>query len=99
MLQPAKVATPATAVFEVVPVQAKVAPAGVVIANVTELVSVFNVFPPASWTATTGWEPNAVPPVELPGCVVKASLAATPTVMFTGLLVARVNAPSVAVSV
>ena len=51
MLQPAKVATPATAAFGL-SVQAMVAPTG--IASVTELVAVVTVLPPASWIVTTG---------------------------------------------
>src|SRR5450631_579564 len=77
MLQPAKVASPATAVLGFV-VQARVAPAGVVMTRVTGAVLVVTVLPPASWTATTGWVPKAVPPVEPEGLVVTASLVAGP---------------------
>src|SRR3954469_22516908 len=98
MLQPANVATPATAATGLLS-HVSVAPAGVVIANVTALMSVVTVLPAASWIVTTGCVPNATPPVEPLGCVVKASCAAGPAVMVTVVLTAAVNAPSVAVSV
>lgn len=62
MLQPATVATPATAVLGF-GVQVRVAPAGVVMARVTAAVLVV-VLPPASWTVTTCCVPNALPPVD-----------------------------------
>ena len=41
---------------------------------------------------TAGWVPNAIPAVLLVlGCVVKASLAATPAVTFKALLIAEVR--------
>src|ERR1017187_7167199 len=98
MLQPAKVSTPATAAFGFV-VQARVAPAGVVMVRVTDAPLVVTVLPPASWTATTGWLAKATPPVELDGLVVKANVLAAPAVMVTLPLVAEVSNPSVAVSV
>lgn len=76
-LQPVNVAIPAPAAFGFA-VQVSVAPAGVVRANVTLLASDVTVLPLASCTVTTGWVPNAVPPVEPPGCVVKANLLAGP---------------------
>ena len=69
MLQPAKVTTPATAAFALA-VQVRAAPAvplPLVIARVTELVSVATVLPPRSCTVTTGWVPKATPPVEPEG--------------------------------
>jgi hypothetical protein len=98
MEQFANVATPATAAFGFV-VHDKFAPAGVVIVKVTELVSLVTVLPPASCTATTGCVPNAVPPVELDGCVVNATFAALPTEIVSELLTSAVNEASVAVSV
>ena len=77
----------------------KVAPAGVVRVNATVLPFPVTVFPNASCTLTTGWVPNATPPVEPLGCVVKANFAATPTVTTKPLLIAVVNEPSVAVNV
>src|ERR1035437_2765113 len=89
MRQPANVSTPATAAFGLV-VQVRLAPPGVVIARVIEVVAVVTVLPTASWTVTVGWMVQAVPPVPPPGCVVKASLLGVPTVMLTvaGKLVA-----------
>ena len=78
---------------------ASVAAPGIVNASVTELVSPVTVFPNASCTATTGCVPNANPPVEPLGWVVKPSFAAAPTVIVKLLLAAEVNAPSVAVNV
>ena len=98
MLQPAKVATPATA-FLGFAVQARVAPAGVVMLRVTDAVLVVTVLPPASWTATTGWVAKAMPPVEPEGLVVKASLVAVPAVMVKLALTALVRPVAVAVSV
>jgi len=73
-LHPANDATPETDASGLV-VQASVAPLGVVNAKVTELVFPVTVFPPASWTVTTGWVANAVWLALLAlGWVVKASL-------------------------
>src|SRR6476660_5990769 len=58
MLQPANVATPATAAFGFA-VHVNTAPAGVVIASVTELVLPTTVLPAASCTLTAGCVPNA----------------------------------------
>ena len=81
IVHPANVDTPATAALGFA-VQVNAAPAGVVIARVTLLVSVVTVFPLASWTVTTGWfGENATPPVELLGEVVNASLEDTPATM------------------
>ena len=99
ILQPAKVSTPATAGFGFV-VHVSVPPPGFVpIASVIDAVLPVTVLPPASCTVTTGCVPNAAPPVELAGELVKASFAAGPTVMLNVLLVAPVSAPSAAVSV
>jgi hypothetical protein len=97
-LHPAKVATPETALAGFV-VQVRTAPAGVVMLKVTEAVLEATGLPPASWTATTGWVAKTVPPVELEGLVVKASLAAGPEVMVKLALTAEVRMPEVAVSV
>jgi hypothetical protein len=98
MLQPTKVATPATA-FVGFAEQARVAPAGVVMVKVTGAPLVVTVLPPASWTATTGWLTKATPPVEPEGLVMKANVLAAPAVMVTLSLMAEVTNPSVAVIV
>src|SRR3954451_7832713 len=98
MLQPANVATPATAVTVLV-VQASVAPAGVVIARSTSLVSLLTVLPAASWTVMTGCVANATLLAAPLGWVVNPSLLARPAVMVSGVLTAVVSAPSVAVKV
>ena len=98
MLQPAKVATPATAALGFV-VQAKVAPAGVVMVKVTDAVLAVTVLPPASWTASTGWLAKATPPVEPDGLVVNASLASEPTAIVKAVLTALVSPLEAAVSV
>src|SRR3954454_5237225 len=98
MLQPAKVAAPATAVTGFA-VHANTSPAGVVIANVTALVSVVTVLPPASVMLTTGWVAKGWRLAASVGWVVNRSLVAGPIVMVTGSLIAGVNKPSVAVRV
>jgi hypothetical protein len=97
MRQPAKVATPEEAKLGLL-AQMRMAPAAVVMLRVTALVPAV-VLPPESWTATTGWVPKAVPPVESDGLVVKASLVADPTVMLKLALTALVSPLAVAVSV
>jgi hypothetical protein len=99
ILQPTNVATPDTAVSGFALVQLKSAPAGVVIASVTAVTLLVTVLPPASWIATTGWVPNAVPPVDALGEVVNANFVAAPTVIVNELLVAGVNPVSVTVNV
>src|SRR6478672_11448720 len=99
MAQPVKVATPATAGSGLAFVHVNAAPAGVVMVNVTELVSPTTRFPPRSCTLTTGCVVKATPPVDALGEVVKASFAAAPAVMATLLLVANVNALSTACKV
>src|SRR3989442_14117079 len=98
MSQPAKVAIPATAAT-VLEVQPKVAPAAVVSASVTLLVSVVIVAPDPSWTLTIGCWAKFVPPVAVVlGWVVNASCTAaelTSIVSLTG----DVSPPPVAVSV
>jgi hypothetical protein len=98
ILQPAKVAAPATAALGFA-VHVRVAPAGVVMLRVTGAVLEVTVLPPASVTATTGWEPKATPPVELEGSVVKDRLVAEPVVMVKVALTSLVRVPEVAVSV
>jgi hypothetical protein len=95
-LQPAKVADPATPLLGFA-VQVRMAPAGVVMVRVTELVPMVR-FPPASWMATTGWVAKAVAPVDADGFVVKASFAAAPK-MLKLALVAVMSPVAVAVSV
>jgi len=95
---PVKVATPDTAAFGFAP-HDNVAPPGVVIANVTAVVSVVTTLPTASSTPTAGCVAKAVPPVELDGCVVNASFAAGPAEIVSELLTSAVSEPSVAVSV
>ena len=59
--------------------QARVAPAGVVMVRVIDAVLVVTVLPPASWTVTAGWAAKLVlTAVELEGLVVKTSWAAGP---------------------
>ena len=97
-MQPAKLATPATAAMGFV-VQAKVAPAGVVMVRLTEAVLLVTVLPPASWTATTGWVTKTLPPVAPDGLVAKASLVAVPTVIVKLALTSAVRPVAVAVRV
>src|SRR2546430_9343172 len=98
MLQPEKVATPATAARGF-GAQTRFAPAGVVIESVTELVLVVTVLPPASCRATTGCVAKAAPPALPTGWVVNASCDAAPTAFVNDALTAAVSDPSVAVSV
>src|SRR5438477_470 len=99
MLHPAKVSTPATAALVLDGVQLRAPlPGGLVpMARVMLAVEPVTVLPPASCTVTTGCVAQAVPPVPPPGWVVKASLAAAPTVMLKPELAADVRAPSAAV--
>src|SRR6476661_1519700 len=92
MLQPVKVATPATAGSGVAFVHVSSAPAGVVIVRVTPLASELTVLPAVSWILTTGWVANATPPVEALGEVVNASLVAPAAVMLRLWLVAGSSA-------
>src|SRR3954452_8397122 len=98
MLQPANVASPPVAVTGLA-VHTMVAPAGVVIANVTELVSLVTLLPAASRTLTAGCTAKATVLAAPTGWVANASLVAGPGVMTNVLLTADVNVPSVAVSV
>jgi hypothetical protein len=101
ILQPVKVATPATTGSGFALVQLNVAPPELVIVNVTEVVlSVVIVLPPRSCTFTTGCAGKTTPPVELVGWVVKPTFAAAPTVMVKlGVLTAEVNPVAAAVKV
>jgi len=99
MLTPLKVATPDVALRGLVDTVREPPPGFVPMARVMELVAVVIVLPPASCTVTTGWVDRADPPVPLPGCVVKASLDAVPTVILKVLLIAWVSVPLVAISV
>jgi hypothetical protein len=67
--------------------------------RVTAAVPVVTILPPVSWTVTAGWVPKAVPPVELDGFEVKASLVADPAVMVKPALTALVSPLAVAVRV
>ena len=98
MLQPANVATPATAAFGFA-VHTNVAAPAVVIANVTELVFPVTVLPPRSCTVTTGWVERHARPSNRPGWVVNASFASRPTVIVKRCSRLAVNEPSVAVNV
>src|SRR5450631_3094437 len=98
MPHPAKLATPATALAGFA-VQVRVAPAGVVMTRVTGAVLVVTVWPPASWTATTGWVPKAMPPVEPEGFVVKPSLVVDAGLMVTLALTALESPAELAVRV
>ena len=97
-MQPAKVATPATAAAGFA-AQVRVAPAGEVIVRVMGSLLVVTVLPPASRTVTTGWVPKAIPPVEPEGFVVKVRTAAGPVVMVKLVLTPEVSPLDVAVSV
>ena len=103
MLQPVKVATPATAAT-VFALQASEVPAvALVSARVTEAVLSApeeTGLPPASSTETTGWTANAVADAaEVLGSVVNPRRAAEPTLTSTLELNATVSVPSLAVSV
>src|SRR5579884_672971 len=105
MVQPEKAATPVPAVaFTGLPLPllqssvAPVVPVPVLITSATWVVSVVTGLPPRSSTATFGWVPKAVPPVELLGCWVKASFAGGPTLMVNVALSAGVRVPSAACS-
>ena len=98
ILHPVKVVTPATALFGFA-VHVRVAPAAVVMLNVTDAVLDVTVLPLASWTVTTGCVVNAEPPVEPEGDVVTASLVAVPGVMVKLVLIALVSPLALAVSV
>src|ERR1700720_2562630 len=98
MLQPLKVATPPEAALGLA-VQARVAPAGVVMASNTPEVSVVTVLPAASCTVTTGCVANPTVLAAPTGWVVKASLAAGPAPMIRVELTDEISDPSVAVRV
>ncbi len=104
MVQPVNVATPLRVVAERVvpprrpPLQLRVPFPELMASVMVSLWLLVTTLPPASSTATTGCVPNAMPPVDAPGDVVKATCAAGPTLMLKAALVA-LNAPSVAVSV
>jgi hypothetical protein len=93
--QPEKVAMPATAFLGLL-VQTR---DPLTIAKVTGIVLLVTVFPPASWTAMTGWLVKTVLRAVLPGVVVKTSFLAAPTDTVKLPLVAVVRAAEVAVSV
>ena len=98
ILQVEKVATPEEAVLGLLE-QVSVAPAGVVIARVTEALLLVTVLPPASVTLTTGCVPKEIPPVDPAGFVVKASLVAGPVLMVKLVLTALASPVAAAVSV
>src|SRR4051794_28562291 len=56
------------------------------------------VLPPASWTATTGWTAQSLPPVPPAGEVVKASRAGSPTVTSNPVLTAVAVVPATVAS-
>jgi hypothetical protein len=94
--QPAKVATPATAAFGFA-VQVNVAPAGVVIAKVIDVVAVV-VNPLASWIATTGWLAKTAELTLFEGLIMNTSWVAVPNTV-NEALVALVSPGDVALSV
>ena len=101
IVQPAKVAVPATAARPGPPVHASAAPAvpvPVASARVTVVVAVVGL-PPASSSRTTGWVAHAVPPVPPPGLVSKRATAAGPVVTGKAFVTTVVRAPDVAVRV
>src|SRR5437870_4969019 len=75
-MQPANLATPATARSRLPFVQERRAPAGDVMVNRTELAFVATVAPEASCTVTAGCDAKATPPVEPLGCRVNANRVA-----------------------
>jgi hypothetical protein len=97
---PLNLATPDDAGAELAPLQASVPPAvGLELrVKVTVELSVMTTLSEPSSTETTGWFPKAAPDAALLlGSVVKTSLVAVPALSVTGLLVAEVSTPSVAV--
>jgi hypothetical protein len=70
-----------------------------VMLRVTDAVLEVTVFPLASWTVTTGCVAKAVPPVELEGLDVKASLVAGDAMMVKPALAALVSPLEAAVRV
>ena len=72
------------------------APPGVVIVNVTELVLAVTVLPPRSWIVTTGWVANATPPVGRAGLGREAELGGGADGDGELALVAAVRPPSAA---
>jgi hypothetical protein len=99
ILQPVNMATPEMAVLgSAVQVRLAAAAGGVMLRVTTALLAV-TVLPPASWTATTGWVARTRLAAAPEGCVVKASLAAGPTVMVKLVLAAVVSDPEAAVRV
>ena len=98
ILQPAKVATPATAALGLV-VQVRVAPRRGREAQGDRAVLPVTLLPPASCTVTTGWVKKATPALENEGSVVKASRLAGPVVMVKSALTSVSRAPDVAVRV
>ena len=96
--QPAKVATPETAVLGFV-VQVRVAPPPEVMLRVIDAVLLVTVLLPASWTVTTGCVAKAVLMAEPTGEVVKASLVAMPVLMVKLVLTPLVSPLDAAVSV
>ncbi len=98
MAHPVNVATPLSVGSGLALVQFRSAPAGVVIVNVTEELSLVTVLPPWSCTATIGCNGKGVFVVEAFGEVVKVSFAGGPTVISKESPVAA-NDPSTACSV
>lgn len=87
--QPAKLATPFTAVTEL-DVQARAAPGvPVPLVRAREIWSLLPAmgFPPESSTVTWGWPVKALPPAALVGSKVNASCEAVPALMEKVLLV------------
>ena len=97
-LHPANVATPATAALGLV-AHVRAAPPGLVSARATGVEAVVTVFPSASRRVTTGWVAKAVPPVELEGLVLKASLSVVTAEMTKLALTAEMSPVAVAVTV
>ena len=101
ILHPAKVATPAAAVFGLV-VQAKAPPpAGwVAMAKVTlAVLLVLITLPPLSSTLTAGWVVQVAPLAPPLGWVLKASWVAGPTVRLNELVVAVLSPVALALRV
>ncbi len=96
-LQPANVATPATAAFEVPPVQVRVALPGSVSTRVTTPVS-FCTVPLEFFMVTVGCVVRAVPAVPPPGWVVNDSSPVEVIVRLALLTLVAVQPPTTALT-
>src|SRR5204863_8734653 len=98
MLNPEKVATPATAATVLVPDRVPVL-GFVPIATVMFPVNPLAVLPPASWAVTSTAGVIAVPAVVVLGCTLNTNCVAVPAVMLNAVLVPVTGPGALAVSV